>query len=134
MAEAQGLISIRVAGGADAAATRLEAAIAAKGLTVFAKVDHAAGARQAGLSMRPTLLHMFGNPRGGTPLMLIDQRLGIDLPLKVLTWEDEAGQVWLTYVDPAWIARMRGLGDAGAETTRALSHLLAALIAEAAQA
>lgn len=76
----------------------------AAGLQVFARVDHAAGAREVGLDLRPTELLIFGNARGGTPLMQDKQTAGIDLPLKALAWADEDGQTWLSYNDPAWIA------------------------------
>ncbi len=79
---------------------RLEVEIKAKGLTVFARIDHAAGAAQVGLALRPTEVLIFGNARGGTPLMQSSQTAGIDLPLKCLVWQDEAGKTWLSYNDP----------------------------------
>jgi uncharacterized protein (DUF302 family) len=99
----------------------LEATLTAKGIHVFARVDHAAGARAVGLSLRPTLGLMFGEPRAGTPLMQADQRVGLDLPLKVLVWEGEDGRARATYSDPRWIAHRFGLADGGA------AHLAAAL-------
>ena len=89
---------------------RLEAEIRAKGLNVFARVDHAAGAEEAGLELRPTNLIIFGNARGGTPLMQASQTAGIDLPLKVLVWQDAAGKTWLSYNEPSWIAQRHHLG------------------------
>ena len=86
--------------GAKETMDRLAAAVEARGMTVFARVDHAAGARSAGLELRPTELLLFGNPRGGTPLMQAAQTIGIDLPLQVLVWQDERLQVWLAYDDP----------------------------------
>jgi uncharacterized protein (DUF302 family) len=77
---------------------RLEAAVKAKGLTSFARIDHAAGAAEAGLSLRPTELLIFGNAKGGTPLMQLDQTVGIDLPLKALVWQDASGNTWLSYI------------------------------------
>jgi uncharacterized protein (DUF302 family) len=74
---------------------RLEAQIKARGLTVFARVDHAAGATAVGMALRPTEVVLFGNARGGTPLMQDKQTAGIDLPLKYLVWQDEAGKTWL---------------------------------------
>ncbi len=79
---------------------RLEAEIKARGMTVFARIDHAAGAAQVGLPLRPTELLIFGNAKGGTPLMQSDQAVGIDLPLKALVWEDANGKTWLSYNDP----------------------------------
>jgi uncharacterized protein (DUF302 family) len=89
---------------------RLETEIRAKGMSVFARIDHAAGAREAGLELRPTELIIFGNARGGTPLMQAAQTAGIDLPLKVLVWQDAAGKTWLSYNEPSWIVQRHGLG------------------------
>ena len=89
---------------------RLEAEIRAKGMTVFARVDHAAGAAEAGLELGPTELIIFGNARGGTPLMEASQTAGIDLPLKALVWQDAAGKTWLSYNEPSWIVQRHGLG------------------------
>lgn len=108
---------------------RLEAAAKAKGLTVFARVDHAAGAAAVGLPLRPTELLMFGNARGGTPLMQANQATGIDLPLKALVYQDAAGKVWLAYNDPRWLAQRHGLGqdvDAAVAALDAALHGLAA--------
>lgn len=76
---------------------RIEAAVKAQGMTVFARVDHAGEAARVGLTMRPTQVLIFGNPRGGTPIMVARPTSAIDLPLKALAWEDEDGKVWLTY-------------------------------------
>jgi uncharacterized protein (DUF302 family) len=89
---------------------RLAATVTSKGMTVFARVDHGGGAAQVGLPLRPTELLIFGNARGGTPLMQAKQAVGIDLPLKALAWEDADGKVWVTSNDPVWIARRHGLG------------------------
>src|SRR5690348_12603223 len=88
---------------------RLVRTIAPLGLKVFARIDHAAGAQQAGLTLRPTELVVFGNPKGGTPLMQDKQTSGIDLPVKALAWEDADGKVWLTYEEASWIAERHGL-------------------------
>jgi uncharacterized protein (DUF302 family) len=88
----------------------LEAEILAKGMKVFARIDHGAGAADAGLELRPTNLIIFGNARGGTPLMQASQTAGIDLPLKVLVWQDAAGKTWLSYNEPNWIVQRHGLG------------------------
>ena len=113
---------------------RLEAEIKAKGLTVFARVDHAAGAAAVGMSLRPTELLIFGNARGGTPLMQADQRIGIDLPLKALAYQDDAGKVWLSYIDLHWLAQRYRLGPAVAANVEALSKVLDALASGAAKA
>jgi len=83
---------------------RLTNALKAKGITIFSVIDHGQGAAQAGLSLRPTVVVIFGNPKAGTPLMQASQTAGIDLPLKMLIWEDEARKTRLAYNDPAWIA------------------------------
>jgi uncharacterized protein (DUF302 family) len=103
---------------------RLEAEVKAKELTVFARIDHAAGAAAVGLSLRPTELLIFGNAKGGTPLMQSMQTVGINLPLKALVWQDESGSTWLSYDDPNWLAKRHGLGH---EVDATLSTLAAAL-------
>jgi uncharacterized protein (DUF302 family) len=93
---------------------RLETAVTAKGLTVFARIDHAEGASAVGLSLRPTEVLIFGNAKGGTPLMQAVQTVGIDLPLKALVWQDAAGETWLSWNDPAWLAARHGVSGAEA--------------------
>jgi uncharacterized protein (DUF302 family) len=127
-----GLISVRSNHAARATLERLTAALAAKNLTLFAHIDHAAGAAAAGMALRPTDLVIFGNPKGGTPLMQDRQTAGLDLPLKILVWEDAAGQVWLTYSDMARLAARHGLGAASASVVQGLGAALAALAATAA--
>jgi len=119
-----GLITIASSLGPKETMDRLEAEIKAKGLTVFARVDHAAGAAQVGLPLRPTELLIFGNARGGTPLMQSNQTTGIDLPLKCLVWQDDAGRIWLSYNDPSWIARRHGLGEATDAAVKAMTAML----------
>jgi uncharacterized protein (DUF302 family) len=87
---------------------RLEATIKGKGLTVFARIDHAEGATAVGLSLRPTEVLIFGNAKGGTPLMQAVQTIGIDLPLKALVWQDASGETFLSWNDPAWLAARHG--------------------------
>jgi uncharacterized protein (DUF302 family) len=106
---------------------RLEADVRAKGLTVFARIDHAAGAKAAGLMLRPTEVLIFGNAKGGTPLMQALQTTGIDLPLKALVWEDPGGKVWLSYNEPAWIAQRHGDAGQVSEVIGRLAGALAAL-------
>jgi uncharacterized protein (DUF302 family) len=98
-----GLITIRSNFGPDETMNRFEAAVRSKGMTVFAHVDHSAGAAAVGLPLLPTDLIIFGDARAGTPLMQSVQTTGIDLPLKALVWQDEAGTTWLSYNDPNWI-------------------------------
>src|SRR4030095_11505857 len=102
---ADGLTTIPSAYGAKETADRLEAEIRAKGMAVFARIDHAAGAVEAGLSLRPTEVLIFGNAKTGTPLMQAVQTIAIDLPLKALVWQDASGDTWLSYNDPAWLAQ-----------------------------
>jgi uncharacterized protein (DUF302 family) len=124
---AEGLVSQKSSRSAKATLDRLAAALAEKGVTIFARVDHGGGAAAVGMSLRPTELLIFGNPKGGTPLMQEAQSAGIDLPLKALAWEDASGQAWLGYNDPAWIAQRHGLGAASAGPVKAMTALLAEL-------
>jgi uncharacterized protein (DUF302 family) len=124
---ADGLITIPSSFGAEETADRLESEITARGMTVFARVDHAAGAAQVGMTLRPTELLIFGNAKGGTPLMQSDQAVGIDLPLKALIWEDADGKTWLSYNDPKWIAQRHGLGADAERVTDTLANALKAV-------
>jgi uncharacterized protein (DUF302 family) len=90
---------------------RLETILTAKGIQVFALVDHSGEAEKAGLKMPPTQLLIFGNPKGGTPVMLAAPTAAIDLPWKALAWQDTSGKVWLSYNDAAYIQRRFGLSD-----------------------
>src|SRR5438309_1507039 len=112
---------------------RLEAEVRAKGMTVFARIDHAAGAAQVGLTLRPTELIIFGNARGGTPLMQASQTAGIDLPLKTLVWQDGVGKTWLSYNEPRWIVQRHGLG-VRAEIVDNMAAALSAISKKAANA
>ena len=129
-----GLITIESSRGPEETVRRLVAGIEAKGLTVFARIDHAAGAAETGLALRPTEVLIFGNARGGTPLMQAEQLTGIDLPLKALVYEDAAGEVWLAYNNPSWIAQRHGVGDSTTPVVQALSNVLEALAAGAVKA
>ena len=102
---ADGLVALKSPHGAKATMDRFEAQVKKRGLNVFLRVDHAAGAAKIGKSLRPTELLVFGNPQGGTPFMECAQSVGIDLPLKALVWEDSSAQVWLGYNDPAFLAK-----------------------------
>jgi uncharacterized protein (DUF302 family) len=127
----EGLITTASAHDPATTLQKLTAAIAAKGMTVIARIDHAGAAAKVGLSLRPTEVVIFGNPRGGTGLMQAVQTIGIDLPLKALVWEDEAGKTQLSYNDPHWFARRHGLGADVEKTLAAMSDALAALAREA---
>jgi uncharacterized protein (DUF302 family) len=126
-----GLITVSSSFGPEETMKRLEAEVRAKGMTVFARVDHAAGAAEAGLPLRPTDLLIFGAAKGGTPLMQAAQTIGIDLPLKALVWQDEAGKTFLSYNDPAYLARRHGLAD---QIKSAVDAMIGALEAIAAKA
>lgn len=105
---ADGLVQVRSPHSTADTASRLVAAIQDRGLKLFARIDHAAGATTVGRTLRPTEVFIFGNPQGGTPLLECEQTSGIDLPLKALVWQDDKGQVWLGYNDPVWIAARHG--------------------------
>jgi uncharacterized protein (DUF302 family) len=126
-----GLITVPSAYSVKDTIDRVEADIKSKGMTVFARIDHAAGAMEVGLPLAPTLLLIFGNARGGTPLMQAKQQVGIDLPLKVLAWQDSAGKTWLTYNDPHWIAQRHDLGHDVDQTLKVLSEAIAAISKQA---
>ena len=116
------------------AVTRIEAEIKNRNLTIFARIDHAAGAQAVGLPLRPTQVIIFGNAKGGTPLMQDQQTIGIDLPLKILVWQDQTGRTWLSYNDPQWLARRHGLEPSSDKTAQALSQTLGAIARAAAPA
>jgi uncharacterized protein (DUF302 family) len=99
----EGMISIKSAHTVAVTADRLEKILVSKGMTVFKRIDHAAGAQKVGKTLRPTELVIFGNPKVGTPLMLCRQSVAIDLPQKALIWQDAAGQVWFSYNDPQYL-------------------------------
>jgi uncharacterized protein (DUF302 family) len=124
---ADGLTTVRSNYGPTETMNRLEAEVGAKGMTVFARIDHAAGAIAVGLPLRPTDLLIFGNAKGGTPLMQADQTIGIDLPLKALVWQDASGSTWLSYNDPGWLAKRHGLGHQTDAVVGALAAALNAL-------
>lgn len=128
---ADGLIALKSPHGAKATMDKLEALAKDKGLNIFARIDHAAGAAKVGKTLRPTEVLIFGNPQGGTPFMECAQSMGIDLPLKALVWEDANAQVWLGYNDPAFLAQRHGVASCPAveKLTKALGGLAAATVA-----
>lgn len=111
-ARAEDLLMVKSAHTVMETLDRVEAAAKTAGFFIVARVDHSGAAEGVGLKLRPTALLIFGKPQGGTPLMVCDQRTGIDLPLKALAWQDEAGQVWLGMADPAVLKTRYGLGPA----------------------
>jgi uncharacterized protein (DUF302 family) len=100
---ASGLVTIPTQHSVDEAVRRLEQILADKGIQLFALVDHSGEAEKAGLQMPPTKLAIFGSPKAGTPLMLATPSIAIDLPLKLLIWEDKSGSVWISYNAPAYL-------------------------------
>jgi uncharacterized protein (DUF302 family) len=110
---------------------RLETEIKAAGMTIFARIDHGANASAVGLPLRTTILVIFGNAKGGTPLMQANPAAGIDLPLKALVYQDAAGQVWVAYNDPTWLADRHGLGTEVAPMVAAMTTVLDRLVARA---
>lgn len=100
-----GLVNIKSDHSVKETADRLEKIVQQKGMTLFDRIDHAAGAHKVGKALRPTELIIFGNPQVGTPLMQCGQSMGIDLPQKALIWEDEGGQVWFSYNEPGYLAQ-----------------------------
>jgi len=104
-----GLIDIRSSHSVDETVEKLKGILQAKGIALFALVDHSGAAIKAGMKMRPTKLLIFGNPKGGTPVMLAAPSSAIDLPLKILIWEDAQGKVWVTYNSLAYLQERHNL-------------------------
>ncbi|HHH45064.1 MAG TPA: DUF302 domain-containing protein [Gammaproteobacteria bacterium] len=128
-----GLVTVKSAFSVPVTLDRFEDAVREKGMRVFARVDHSKGAAGVSMQLRPTVLLIFGNPKIGTLLMQSNQNAGIDLPLKVLAREDENGDVWLVYNDPAYIASRHGITDRDpviAKMSKALQGFAAAATAE----
>jgi len=126
-----GLITLPSQFGPEETMGRLEIELRAKGMNIFARIDHAAGAREAGLELRPTEVIIFGNARGGTPLMQSAQTAGIDLPLKALVWQDETNKTWISYNEPSWIAARHGLRNVDPAISK-MSGFLRVIMAKAA--
>ncbi len=125
---ADGIIKIRSRHSVSETIDKLEAILKHKGMSVFKRVDHAAGAKKAGMDLRPTQLLIFGNPKVGTPLMLCSQTVALDLPQKALAYRDRDGQVWLSYNDPAYLARrhqIEGCDKPLQKVTKALARFAA---------
>jgi uncharacterized protein (DUF302 family) len=106
---ASGLIDIPSKHSVDETLAKLKGILQAKDVTLFALVDHSGEAAKAGLKMPPSKLLIFGSPKAGTPLMLAAPRIAIDLPLKILIWEDAQGKVWVTYNSPVYLQERHGL-------------------------
>jgi len=106
-----GLLQVASPYSVDETLKRLESVLAERGVRVFALIDHSSEAEKVGMKMRPTKLVIFGNPKGGTPLMVAAPTLAIDLPLKALVWEDEGGKVWVTYNSPEYLQQRHGVPE-----------------------
>lgn len=127
-----GLVTIKSAHDVATTTDRLITALETKGMTVFARIDHAAGAVKSGQTLRPTELVIFGNPKVGTPLMQCAQTVGIDLPQKALIYEDNTGQTWFSYNDPAYLDQRHHLEECAAvlkKVSTALGNFSAAATA-----
>ena len=123
--DSNGIIKIKSKHTVTETIDKLETVLNNKGMTIFKRVDHTAGAKKAGLKLRPTELLIFGNPKVGTPLMLCSQTAALDLPQKALVYKDESGQVWLAYNDPAYMAErhnIQGCDAAVQKVTNALAN------------
>ena len=113
-AHAQDGVTVKPSANSVAATVdKLDAIVREKGFGVVARVDHAAAAAKVGLTLRPTQVLIFGNPKVGTALMQSAQAVGLDLPIKVAVWEDAEGKVWIGYNDPSWLTSRYGIGDRG---------------------
>ncbi|MFQ5707801.1 MAG: DUF302 domain-containing protein [bacterium] len=130
---ANGMVNVKSAHSVTETANRLEAILKKKGLNVFARIDHAAGASKIGAELRPTELIVFGNPKVGTPLMQCQQSVAIDLPQKALIWQDESSQVWFSYNDPQYLADRHGIKGCD-EVIRKIQNALSKLAAASCKA
>ena len=120
-----GLVHVKSAHDVKTTADKLEKVLQSKGMTVFNRIDHAAGAKKVGRQLRPTELVIFGNPKVGSPLMACRQSIGIDLPQKALIWQDEAGQAWFSYNRPSYLKdrhQVKGCDEVMAKVTKALGN------------
>jgi uncharacterized protein (DUF302 family) len=129
---AEGLTTIKSNFGPKDTMSRLESEVKARGMTVFAHIPHAVGAAAAGVPLLPNDLLIFGNPKVGTPLMQSEPTIGIDLPLKVLVWQDAQGSTWLSRNDPDWLARRHGLSPDVEAMVKTMANALEATTAAAA--
>jgi uncharacterized protein (DUF302 family) len=120
MHDSNGLISVESPHDVSETARRFREAAEKAGLTIFSDIDHGQNAAAAGLALKPTRLLIFGNPRGGTPLMQANRTAAIDLPFKALVWEDDGGKTWLTYNDPRWLAERHEIDSAAAAAIQAI--------------
>jgi len=126
-----GLITAKSPYSVDETLDRFEAAVKNKGMTIFARIDHAEGAAKVGKELQPTVVLIFGNPTIGTLLMQSTQTAAVDLPLKLLAWEDDGGQVWIAYNDPDYLVKRHAITDRDPvveKMRKAMSHFTAVTI------
>ena len=109
MSQANGIIDKLSHHSVEETVERLKRILQSKGVTLFAVIDHSGEAQKVGMKMRPTKLLIFGSPKAGTPLMLAAPSVAIDLPLKILVWEDAQGKVWVSYNSPAYLQQRHGI-------------------------
>jgi uncharacterized protein (DUF302 family) len=107
--QVEGIVNLPAQSSVDETITRLQAMLQEKSVQIFALIDHSGEAKRAGFEMRPTKLLIFGNPKAGTPLMLAAPSIAIDLPLKLLVWEEASGQVWISYNTPEYLQKRHSL-------------------------
>ncbi|HEY5256139.1 MAG TPA: DUF302 domain-containing protein [Acidobacteriaceae bacterium] len=107
--QVEGIVNLPTHSSVDETITHLQSMLQEKGVQIFALIDHSGEAKRAGIEMRPTKLLIFGNPKAGTPLMLVAPSIAIDLPLKLLVWEDAGGQVWISYNTPEYLQKRHSL-------------------------
>jgi uncharacterized protein (DUF302 family) len=122
MTSTEGLITAASLLDFHATVARLEQSIASHGMTVMARLDHAKGAELAGLPLPPTMVLIFGNPKAGTPLMQANRTIGLELPLKILVWQDENGVTQMTYNDVGWLAKRYALPADVLPVVERMSH------------
>jgi uncharacterized protein (DUF302 family) len=119
----EGIVNLPTHSSVDETVARLQSILQEKSVQIFALIDHSGEAKRAGLEMRPTKLLIFGNPEAGTPLMLAAPTIAIDLPMKLLVWEDSSGQVWITYNTPEYLQKRHALPENLAATLGAVEAL-----------
>jgi uncharacterized protein (DUF302 family) len=124
-----GLIHLSSPYGVEETLKRLDSVLQARGLTVFARVDHSGEAEKVGMKMHPTKLVIFGSPKGGTPLMVAAPTLAIDLPLKALVWEDAGGKVWVSYNTAEYLKQRHNIPDDLVKNIAVIGPLLESVVA-----
>jgi uncharacterized protein (DUF302 family) len=125
---AEGVVTIACPSSPREAVARLKAEILSRGLELFAEIDHAKNAAEVSLSLPPSVVLIFGSAKAGTPLMQAKQAVALDLPLRVLVWDDAEGKNWISYNDPVWIAHRHGLAAEAVDMAGKMREGLEALV------